>query len=79
MAHDKDNPSLPRRSFCAGTFGLMALGPLGLAGCGAGADGASSSGQGAPRLLADSTGAFVHPGLLHTQADFDRISAKIQN
>ena len=57
----------------------MALGPLGLAGCGAGADGASSSSQGTPRLLADSTGAFVHPGLLHTQADFDRISAKIQN
>jgi hypothetical protein len=55
----------------------MALGPFGLAGCGAGAD--SSSGQGAPRLLADTSGGFVHPGLLHTQADFDRISAKVQN
>jgi len=55
----------------------MALGPFGLAGCGAGAD--SSSGQDAPRLLADTSGGFVHPGLLHTQADFDRISQKVQN
>jgi hypothetical protein len=79
MAHDKDTPSLPRRSFCTGTLGLLALGPLGLAGCGAGADSSSPSGQGAPRLLADTGGAFVHPGLLHTQADFDRISQKVRD
>ena len=57
----------------------MALGPLGLAGCGAGAGSSSPSGERAPRLLADITGAFAHPGLLHTQADFDRISQKVRD
>jgi hypothetical protein len=65
---------LGRRDF------LMGLGALALAGCGAGG-GAEAP---ATRTLATGTmsgtmsgtgaaTAFVHPGLLHTQAEFDRL------
>jgi hypothetical protein len=64
---------LSRRSF------LVGMGALALSGCGAGQGGSANPvGMSGERLLAGG-GGFVHPGLLHTSADFARMVANINN
>lgn len=64
MTKQPQRISLPRRTFCAGSLGLAALGPLALA-----------AGNSSAQTASGRT--FVHPGLLHTEADFDRMRAKV--
>jgi hypothetical protein len=61
---------LSRRSF------LYSLGALALAGCGGGSNEEPSAKSPATLLAETTVAGMVHPGLLHTQADFNRMVQK---
>jgi hypothetical protein len=63
---------LSRRSF------LFGLGALALSACGGGSvDTAAQAASGTRLLAGTEAGGMIHPGLLHTEADFQRMAAHI--